>query len=87
MMRDDWVETELGRVSILNPKIKNKDAIDDNLEVQFIPMKLVDELVDKIHLTEIRKFHEVQKKVTHILRKVMFFLLKLPLVWRMEKSR
>jgi len=60
-MREDWVEVELVEVSLLNPKIKDKSEIDPDLEVQFVPMKLVDEVVDHIHLVETRVFGEVSK--------------------------
>jgi type I restriction enzyme S subunit len=57
-----WKWVRLGDISILNPRIKDKSMIDDDLIVQFVPMKFVDEIVDKIHLVETRKFIEVQKK-------------------------
>ena len=62
IMREDWIEVELGEITELNPKILNKNEIDGELEVQFLPMKLVEEVSNKIHLNEIRKFNEVQKK-------------------------
>ena len=62
MMREDRVEVKLGEITELNPKLLNKDKIDGELEVQFLPMKLVEEVSNKIHLHEIRKFKEVQKK-------------------------
>jgi len=61
-MREDWVECELGDITEINPKITNKNDIDPELEIQFLPMRLVEEISNKIHLHETRKFHEVQKK-------------------------
>ncbi|MEM9078777.1 MAG: restriction endonuclease subunit S [Bacteroidota bacterium] len=60
-MREDWAECELGDITEVNPKILDKNEIDQELEVQFLPMRLVEEISNKIHLDEIRRFHEVQK--------------------------
>ncbi len=57
-----WNCVKLREVTKLNPKIEEKNSVKDDLEIQFVPMKLVDEVIDNIHLTEIRKFSEVQKK-------------------------
>jgi type I restriction enzyme S subunit len=62
MMRDDWAEVNIGTVCKLNPKVTNKNNISDNLEVQFLPMKLVEAIVNKMHHSEIRKFGDVQRK-------------------------
>lgn len=56
-----WQVVKLNDVAVLNPR-PNKSEIDDNLEIQFLPMKLVEEVSNKIHLTETRRFKEVQKK-------------------------
>lgn len=62
MMKEDWKEVELGDITELNPGLTNKDTIDKELEVQFLPMKLVEEVSNKIHLNETRKLYELQKK-------------------------
>jgi len=59
-----WKWAKLGNVSEINPKIPNREQISDNLEVQFLPMKLVEELNGKIHLTEVKKYGDVKKGYT-----------------------
>ena len=61
-MREDWVEVELGEIVELNPRNLRKNEIEKEFEVQFLPMKLVEEVSNIIHLDEFRKFFEVQKK-------------------------
>lgn len=56
-----WQWEKIERISTVNPKIENKENINDELEVQFIPMKLVEEKINKIQLTETRLFKEVRK--------------------------
>ena len=58
---DGWVWTTLGEVSELNPRI-NKQSINDDLEVTFLPMKRVEELSGKIDLSETKQFSEVKRK-------------------------
>ena len=57
-----WEVQKLGDVCDVNPKLPNKDQINSELEIQFLPMRLVEELINKISLTETRSFIEVQKK-------------------------
>ena len=57
-----WNWTKLGQVTEVNPSLQGKSDIDPDLEVQFIPMKLVDEVINNIHLEETRLFAEVQKR-------------------------
>ncbi len=57
----DWNWVKLREISIVNPKLENKQDIKGDLEVQFLPMKLVEEKINKIQLTETRLFSEVQK--------------------------
>jgi len=61
---DGWTWVRLGDIVKINPKIPNRDVIKDETEVQFLPMKLVEEVIGKIHLIELRKFSEVQKSYT-----------------------
>ncbi|HPX59667.1 MAG: restriction endonuclease subunit S [Petrimonas sp.] len=56
-----WKWVKLKEVAEINPKLPNKEEIDSLLEVQFLPMKLVEEEINKIHLIETKLFHEVQK--------------------------
>lgn len=58
---EGWEMKRLGDVAEINPKLPNKEEIDLLLEVQFLPMKLVEEEINKIHLIETKLFHEVQK--------------------------
>ena len=52
---------QINTVSNINPKLPNKENLDREMEVQFLPMKLVEEIVNKIHLSEIKKLQEVLK--------------------------
>ncbi len=56
-----WNKTQIKNVALINPKLPNKELIAKETEVQFLPMKLVEAIINKIHLTEIRKFEEVLK--------------------------
>ena len=58
---DGWVWTNLEDVSELNPRI-DKQSIDDDLEITFLPMKCVEELTGKIDLSETKQFSEVKRK-------------------------
>jgi type I restriction enzyme S subunit len=58
---EGWKIVKISDIADVNPKLPSKENINDNLEVQFLPMKLVGEIVNKIHLTEIRKFSEIKK--------------------------
>lgn len=58
---ESWKWVKLGDVAEINPKLPNKEEITSSLEIQFLPMKLVEEEINKIHLIETRLFHEVQK--------------------------
>ena len=58
---DGWAWTTLEEVSEINPRI-DKQSIDDNLEVTFLPMKNVKELSGKIDLSETKRFSEVKRK-------------------------
>jgi type I restriction enzyme S subunit len=62
MTREDWVSCKIEDIYELNPKILDKSKISKDLEIQFLPMKLVEEVANRIHLTETKKFGEVQKK-------------------------
>jgi type I restriction enzyme S subunit len=56
-----WKWVKISDVAQVNPPLPNKVNIDKNLEVQFLPMKLVEEIINKIHLIETRKFSDVLK--------------------------
>ena len=58
---DGWVWATLEDMSELNPRI-DKQNIDDDLEVTFLPMKNVEELSGKIDLSETKRFSELKKK-------------------------
>ncbi len=57
-----WKWISISHIADVNPKLPNKEKINEDLEIQFLPMKLVEEIVNKIHLDEIKTFKEVQKK-------------------------
>lgn len=58
---EGWTLRLISEISMMNPKLPNKDVVKADLEVQFLPMKLVEEIVNKVHLNETRKFGDVQK--------------------------
>ena len=58
---DGWVWTTLEEISKINPRI-DKQSIDDNLEITFLPMKNVEELSGKIELSETKQFSDVKRK-------------------------
>lgn len=57
----NWKFDVLKNIATLNPK-PQKDKIPNDLELQFLPMRLVEEIKNVIHLDETRKFEELQKK-------------------------
>lgn len=56
-----WAWCRLGEAGLINPR----NRIDDNLDVSFIPMKLISNLYGKIPDFEIRKWREVKSSFTH----------------------
>ncbi len=60
-MREDWIDIEIDIVAEVNPK---KPQADDDLEVTFLPMPLVEEETGRYHLKETRKFSQVKKGYT-----------------------
>jgi len=58
---EGWEIKMISEVAKINPALPDKENIDRNSEVQFLPMKLVEEIINKIHLTETRKFVDVLK--------------------------
>ncbi len=56
-----WKKVQIKEVTSMNPKIPERENISKQMEVQFVPMKLVEEIINKIHLTEIRKYEDVLK--------------------------
>ena len=58
---DGWVYTTLEEISELNPRI-DKQSIDDDLEVTFLPMKSVEALSGKIDLSETKRFSALKGK-------------------------
>jgi len=60
-MPNGWEKTKIKEIAELNPKIPNRENILKHMELQFLPMKLVEEIRNKIHLVEIRKYQDVLK--------------------------
>ena len=56
-----WKELRISEVAEVNPSLPNKENLSRELDVQFIPMKLVEEIINKVHLTETRKLSDVLK--------------------------
>lgn len=63
ILPNGWEVVTVKEVTEINPKLPF-DLIDENIEVSFLPMKLVEQESNKIHLTEFRKYSEVKKGVT-----------------------
>jgi type I restriction enzyme, S subunit len=62
-MNDAWSSVQLSEVVKINPKLPI-EIKDESLEVSFLPMKLVEEEKNEIHLTETRKYADVKKGFT-----------------------
>lgn len=60
----DWKVVRLGDVAELNPKIPGREQLDDEMPVQFLPMKAVEEVSGRIHLDEERRYGDVKKSYT-----------------------
>ena len=58
---EGWIQVPIKEIAEISPKLPNRDKISGKLEVQFMPMKLVEEVINKIHLTESRKYEDVLK--------------------------
>lgn len=56
-----WSWERLGECSLLNPR----NNVDDNLEVSFIPMKLINDGFDNKHTSERRIWKEIKNGFTH----------------------
>jgi type I restriction enzyme S subunit len=69
----DWRWVKLGEVADLNPKLPEAKIPKDESVVQFIPMKLVEEVSGRFHLTETRKYKEVKKGYTTFLDNDVLF--------------
>ncbi|EMF80325.1 type I restriction modification DNA specificity domain protein [Leptospira weilii serovar Topaz str. LT2116] len=59
-----WTIVSLGEIAEINPKLTAYERLSNDLEVQFLPMKLVEEVSGKIQLSEVRKIGEVKKGYT-----------------------
>jgi len=60
---EGWKLISLKEIVEINPKLPH-DITDENLQVTFLPMRLVEEVINKIHATEVRKYSEVKKGYT-----------------------
>jgi type I restriction enzyme S subunit len=58
-----WKWVRLSDITKINPKLPI-EVKDENLEVSFLPMRLVEEERNVIHLTETRKYADVKKGFT-----------------------
>jgi type I restriction enzyme, S subunit len=58
-----WEVVRHSDIAEINPKLPFQ-AVDDETEVSFVPMKLVEEESNVIHLTETRKLRDVKKGFT-----------------------
>jgi type I restriction enzyme S subunit len=56
---DGWKQIQIKAIAEINPKIPDRENISKQMEVQFLPMKMVEAIINKIHLTEIRQYQDV----------------------------
>lgn len=56
-----WIWVRVGDVAVINPR----NALDDDLEVGFVPMKLIEDGYSGKHVSEARPWNEVKKGFTH----------------------
>ena len=71
---EGWKWVKLGEVVKINPKIPKEKIVSDTMLVQFLPMKLVEELSGKIHLTETRIYQEVRKGYSAFIENDILFV-------------
>lgn len=62
-MPQSWIQTTLGDISLINPKLDLVDFSDD-LEISFIPMAAVETESGKVDLSQTRKLGSVKKGYT-----------------------
>jgi type I restriction enzyme S subunit len=60
---EGWIYEALSNLCEVNPRLPNS-SYEDNLEVTFLPMKRVSEIINKIDTTEVKTFSEVKKGFT-----------------------
>ena len=58
---DNWAWTRIKNICIINPK----NNLDDNLDVSFIPMNLIEAGYTSKHTFEVRKWKNIKKGFTH----------------------
>ena len=58
---EGWEWVRLGEIAIINPR----NDIDDDVEVSFIPMKLIEDGFSNKHTSEIKKWKDVKNGFTH----------------------
>lgn len=69
---EGWRSEALSMLCDINPKLPNINY-EDQLEVSFLPMKRVSEVVNKIDVTEVRTFKEVKKGFTPMINGDVIF--------------
>ena len=62
---DSWKWVRLGEITTLNPK----NDLDDNMDVSFIPMALVNDGFHNSHSSKVRRWGDVKKGFTHFANK------------------
>jgi restriction endonuclease S subunit len=67
-----WDFVPLNEIADINP-VKSKNAVDDNLDISFLPMKCVEALTGKYDLSNIKKYGEVKKGYTFFKNKDIIF--------------
>ncbi|MBO0952016.1 restriction endonuclease subunit S [Fibrella forsythiae] len=60
---EGWIWKKLGKSVTINPKLSRKD-IPTELQVSFLPMRMVEEVTGRFNLAETRQYGEVKKGFT-----------------------
>lgn len=68
---ENWTKTTLQEIASINPPLPNE--LLDTTEVNFLPMKRVEENTGKIDLSEIKTYGEVKKGFTKFINKDIIF--------------
>lgn len=70
---EGWVVKTLASIGLINPKVPSSMVTSDEMEVQFLPMKLVEEETGRISLIETRRLGDVKKGYTSFIDNDVIF--------------
>ncbi len=69
---EGWGVQQLGKLCEVNPKLPEREY-ENSMEVTFLPMKRVSEVINKIDTSEVRTFSEVKKGFTPMINGDVIF--------------